>query len=139
MLKVISLTVIFFIARQGYSQPCVNCSSQFFIQFLNFPRKATGLQPFHYPSEQSYLTDNEAQKRTEDYKYVHNGDNLRGAQGLLAGDELGAGWIKNFDFGKFLSTTVEFGSDARGNPNGAFLWSGKLLFFKVANKRKLRV
>ena len=83
------------------------------------------------------MLESDAQKRTEDYQYTHNGDDMKGAEGILNGDELGANWLKNFDFGKFASVVLEMSGDSNGHVKGGFVWSSKLIFFKVINKRKI--
>ena len=88
-------------------------------------------------AQKDYTGENGSQKRAEDYRYIHNGDEWKAAEGLLNGDELGSNWLKNFDFGKFASVVFEIGGDSEGHPNGGFVWSGKLIFFKVVNQHRI--
>ena len=137
MLKIVLLLFISFIGTQGYPQSYPNRPMLFKYQFLYFPRKEESVEVFRYTPENEYTPVDEPQKRTQDYQYIHNGDYLKGVEDVLTGDPLGAGWIKNFDFGKFASVVIELGNDSNGHANGAFVWSSKLVFFKVINKRRL--
>ena len=137
MLKSILISGLFIICGQIFSQCCPKCNAILFADdFLHLPRKTTNLRVFHYIVVKYYKPDGDAKKRTEDYRYLHNGDDLKGAESIFSGDLQGAGWLKNFDFGKFASAIIEVSSDRQGRPGGAFQWHGKLLFFNLFNKRR---
>ena len=128
---------MFMLCGKAFPQTCLACFPFFANDFLYFPRETSGLGVWHYKDVKYYSPDNDPKKRTEDYKYMHNGDNLKGATDIINSDVQGSGWLRNFDFGKFANLTLDVGPDTHGRPNGAFEWGSELLFFKVFNNRKL--
>ena len=137
MFKTLLILFMFSICAETFSQTSTQNPSLFSYNFIFLPRTSNGLWSFHYVPVKYEVQESDAQKRTEDYRYIHNGDDLKGAEGILNGDELGANWLKNFDFGKFASVVLEMNGDSNGHLKGGFVWSGKLVFFKVINKRKI--
>ena len=133
-------TMMFFLAMvyaKVFSQTCLKGVWFFANDLLYFPRQPTGLGTWHYKAIKYYKPDNDPNKWTEDYKYIHNGDDLKGAQDMFAGNVQGSAWLKNFDFGKFASVVIAIGADRHGRASGAFEWNGQLLFFKVIKNHRI--
>jgi hypothetical protein len=82
--------------------------------------------------------DNSNNPRSQEYYYVHNGDNLKATEDIFSGGvQQGFGWLKNFDFGKFANIVFEVRGDTKDGPGKAFDWKGKFLFFNLFNKKEL--
>ena len=135
--KLIVILVLCALQEKIFPQYSSQGSLQFENSFLNLPLAPTGLAPFHYVAIKHYKAGDEPEKRTEDYRYLHNGDNLMAAQQILNSDMQGAGWLKNFDFGKFISAEIELRPDDQRKQKGLFDWNGNLVFWQVIKKRKL--
>ena len=119
------------------AQTCINCNSNLFAtQFLNLRLKPVERGAFHYVRENEYKPLLGIEKRTEEYKYIHNGDNYKGTIDILTDNVQGSGWLKNFDFGKFANLVIEVRGDRSEGRGGVFDWSGNLIFFKIFKKRQ---
>jgi hypothetical protein len=136
MYRILMLIFFLTVCIEGCAQASIRNAWLFRTRFLHLSQKPGDSKRFHYVV-QKYYTGNDATKRTEEYRYIHNGDEWKAAEGLFNGDELGSNWLKNFDFGKFASVVFEIGGDSEGHPNGGFVWSGKLIFFKVVNQHRI--
>ncbi|MDB5281117.1 MAG: hypothetical protein JWO06_192 [Bacteroidota bacterium] len=137
MLKALLVFAAILIWGKPEAQRCLNCKALFNAEFLYYPHQNTDRWVFHYVFSEQYNPLNGPKKRTEDYRYLHNGDDVKGTLSILNQDMEGSQWLKNFDFGKFANVIVEMGNTTREKPKGIFEWSGKLLFFKVFNRRRL--
>lgn len=135
--ELIVILVLCVLQEKIFPQYSSQSSLQFESSFLNLPLPANGLAHFHYVAPKQYEAGEEPLKRTEDYHYLHNGDNLLAAQEILNSDIQGAGWLKNFDFGKFISAVIEVRPDDQRKSKGTFDWNGNLVFWKVLKKKKL--
>ncbi len=109
----------------------------FAYDFLYVQLSPDTLLKFHYVDSYQYKEDPNAGKRTQDYQYIHNGDPFKGAEDIFASSIDGAGWLKNFDFGKFASVIFEVNGDNYDQKSGTLAWSGKLMFLKLFRKRQL--
>ncbi len=138
MLKLIVIFQFFIISAQISSQSCAEGNTFLFASnFLSLNQKSADLQAFHYTSENNYESANIPQKRTEDYIYLHNGNNLKGAQDVFTGNSQGSAWIRNFDFGKFANIAFEISADTRNHTGSTFEWSGTLAFIKIVKRRSV--
>jgi hypothetical protein len=137
MLKPILLLFLSLVYGKLYSQTYAQCAVLFADNFLYFPLSTNNLEVWHYKATKYYSPGNNPQKRTEEYRYLHNGDYVKGATDLINSNVEGPAWFKNFDFGDFASAIIDVGADAHGRINGAFEWNGKLLFFNVFKNQRI--
>jgi|GEM_PF-5150883 hypothetical protein len=136
MLRLFAVAILISISGAVFSQTPPD-SAVFAYGFLQVPFQPDTLLKFHYVDSYQYKEDPTAGKRTEDYRYIHNGDPFKGAEDIFTSSIDGAGWLKNFDYGKFASVIFEVNGDNYNNGSGALLWTGKLMFVKLFRKRQL--
>jgi hypothetical protein len=136
MLKSTMLLFLLMGYYKALPQTCRSCYLVFVNNFLHFPLQTSRLEVWHYKAVKFY-TPEAPQKKNEVYNYVHNGDDLKGAEDIIMSNAQGTAWLRNFDVGEFASATIDVGADTHGSMNGAFVWGGKLLFFKVLDNQKL--
>ena len=141
MLKVAWICCLVWLCGDIFSRGCDTCNVALFsYDFLNLPRYTEAVPVFHNILMKDYraaAAEDAGTKRTEDYRYIHNGDYWKGAEDIFTGDLQGAGWLKNFDFGKFASIVFEVSGDSPDRKFGLFEWTGKLVFVKLFNKKQL--
>jgi hypothetical protein len=111
-------------------------SAVFAYDFLHLHLEPDTPLKFHFVYSYEYKEDPNAGKRTEDYQYIHNGDPFKGAEDIFSSSIDGAGWLKNFDFGKFASVIFEVRGDNYNDKSGFFDWTGKLLFINLFHKKQ---
>jgi hypothetical protein len=137
MLKSILAVFLSLVCANSFSQTCRQCSLLFAGNFLYFPLRVNRLEGWHYKATKYYSPGNDPLKRTEEYRYLHNGDNLKGAADIINSNIEGSAWFKNFDLGQFASVAIDVGADTHGRANGAFEWNGKLLFFNAFKNQRI--
>jgi hypothetical protein len=136
MLRPTLLLFLLMVCSEALPQTCRSCYLTFVNNFLQLPLQTSRLEVLHYKVVKYYQSQTPL-KKTEDYNYLHNGDDLKGAEDIILSNAQGTAWLKNFDIGEFARATIDVGADSQRRTNGAFVWGGKLLFFKVLDNQKL--
>jgi hypothetical protein len=134
MLKYALILFMLLVFGKTFPQQCQRCTWLFGPAFLYDAGKPDTFTVLRYQPVK-YYTGTDAQKRSADYMYLHNGDYWKGATNIFAGDELGPTWFKYLDIGQFASVIFDVGPSTDGHPKGAFQWGSKLLFFNTTKHR----
>lgn len=133
--KLLFASILLLANVELFPRDCINCRALFVSEFVYFPEKKIEPVVYHFDPNTLYKPYTEPEKRTEDYQYLHNGDNLKGTQEVLNGAILeGSDWLKYFDFGKFASIIIEVNGDNRNKSTHTFRYGGKFLFIKLFRK-----
>ncbi len=140
MLRIAMICCFVWLCGDVFARDLDTCNPVFLMyNFLNLPRDSEHVPIFHNVVENNYSTSGigTGSKRTEDYKYIHNGDNFKGAESIFSGDLEGTDWLKNFDFGKFASIVIQVRGDSPDRKYALFEWTGKLVFIKLFKRKQL--
>jgi len=136
MLKSVLIIALLLVFGELFSRDCTTCVPPVIkYRFLHIPINPVDTLVFHYVPEKGTGKHYEPPRRTQEYLYLHNGNNFHAATDIFTGDiETGSGWLKNFDFGKFASVVIEINGNRKYRTDRRFNWTGKLVFIKLFNK-----